>query len=154
MNFQNLIEQIKDCDWFCGSGKDDYNRHVIYVNKMNLEILLSLPNECDNVQVLCHYYNSFVIDSSKYVEKIDSEPQNYVVEDSIESKFQKDEIKYHVGLLLEKYGVNTVQDIFYEIHDGGNAVTNLSAIFPELKEKMMDLYRKFGFNPLYKEIEQ
>ncbi|CAM6004238.1 unnamed protein product [Sphagnum balticum] len=55
---------------------------------------------------------------------------------------------------LEKQcGSNILQDIFYEIHDGKNAVTNLGAKYPEVRESLMDLYRAYGFDVIYNEMD-
>ena len=55
---------------------------------------------------------------------------------------------------LEKQcGSNILQDIFYEIHDGKNAVTNLGAKYPDVRESLMDLYRAYGFDIIYEELD-
>jgi hypothetical protein len=55
---------------------------------------------------------------------------------------------------LEKIcGTNILGDIFFEIHDGSNAVTNLSIKYPEVREKLQSLYHQFGFDILYEELE-
>ena len=43
-------------------------------------------------------------------------------------------------------GSNTMQDIFYEVHDQANAVTNSSSKFPEVRRRMESLYQKYGFD--------
>jgi hypothetical protein len=50
-------------------------------------------------------------------------------------------------------GSNILQDIFYEIQDGKNAVTNLSAKFPEVRTRMQKLYDKYGFDIIYEELD-
>lgn len=50
-------------------------------------------------------------------------------------------------------GSNILQDIFYEIQDGKNAVTNLSAKFPEVRARMQKLYDKYGFDIIYEELD-
>lgn len=50
-------------------------------------------------------------------------------------------------------GSNILQDIFYEVHDKGNAVTNLSAKFPEVRQRMEKLHDKYGFDIIYEELD-
>lgn len=50
-------------------------------------------------------------------------------------------------------GSNILQDIFYEVHDKTNAVTNLSAKFPEVRGRVEKLYDKYGFDIIYEELD-
>jgi len=50
-------------------------------------------------------------------------------------------------------GSNILQDIFYEVQDGKNAVTNLSAKFPEVRQRMEKLHAKYGFDIIYEELD-
>ena len=55
---------------------------------------------------------------------------------------------------LEKVcGSFTLQDIFYEIQDGKNAVTNLSSRYPEVHQAMKRLFDKYGFDVIYEELD-
>lgn len=55
---------------------------------------------------------------------------------------------------LEKQcGSNILGEIFFEIKDGRNAVTNLSVKFPKVREAMEKLYDEYGFNAIYDELE-
>lgn len=55
---------------------------------------------------------------------------------------------------LEKIcGSYTLQDIFYEVQDGKNAVTNLSARYPEVRQRMEKLYEMYGFDVIYEELD-
>lgn len=50
-------------------------------------------------------------------------------------------------------GSNILSDIFFETHDKGNAVTNLSAKFPDVRQRMENLYSNYGFDIIYDELE-
>jgi hypothetical protein len=50
-------------------------------------------------------------------------------------------------------GSNHMQDIFYEVHDQDNAVTNLSSKFPDVRRRMESLYKKYGFDIIYEEMD-
>ena len=55
---------------------------------------------------------------------------------------------------LEKIcGSYTLQDIFYEIQDGKNAVTNMSARYPEVHTRLQKLYSLYGFDVIYEELD-
>lgn len=55
---------------------------------------------------------------------------------------------------LEKLcGSYTLNDIFYEIQDGKNAVTNMSARYPEVRTRMEKLYSLYGFDVIYEELD-
>ena len=55
---------------------------------------------------------------------------------------------------LEKVcGSFTLQDIFYEIQDGKNAVTNLSSRYPEVHQAMKRLFDEYGFDVIYEELD-
>jgi hypothetical protein len=50
-------------------------------------------------------------------------------------------------------GSNIMQDIFYEVHDKENAVTNLSAKFPDVRKSMEKLYAQYGFDLIYENMD-
>lgn len=48
---------------------------------------------------------------------------------------------------------SVLSDIFFEVHDGKNAVTDMSAKYPDVAAKMQALYDEYGFDVLYEELE-
>lgn len=55
---------------------------------------------------------------------------------------------------LEKAcGSYTLQDIFYEVQDGKNAVTNMSDRYPEVRKSLERLYNLYGFDVIYEELD-
>lgn len=55
---------------------------------------------------------------------------------------------------LEKLcGSNILGEIFFEENDGKNAVTNLSAKYPEVRKRIHRLYELYGFDVIYEELE-
>jgi hypothetical protein len=55
---------------------------------------------------------------------------------------------------LEKVcGSYSLQDIFYEVQDGKNAVTNMSERYPDVRKSMEKLYKQYGFNVIYEELD-
>jgi hypothetical protein len=50
------------------------------------------------------------------------------------------------------YDKNLLENIFYEVHDGKNSITEYSAMVPQLREEMEKLYHIYGFDVLYEEL--
>jgi hypothetical protein len=55
--------------------------------------------------------------------------------------------------LERQCGSNTLQDIFYEIHDGNNAVTEWSKRYPDVRKTLEKLYQQYGFDVIYEEMD-
>jgi hypothetical protein len=51
-----------------------------------------------------------------------------------------------------KTSSDIVAAIFFETHDGKNAVTNYSEQYPNVRQRMEKLYNTFGFDVLYDKI--
>lgn len=58
-----------------------------------------------------------------------------------------------LDLLEKEVGSNILQDVFYETHDGINAVTNLGSRYPEVQRRMKRLYNEYGFDTIYNELD-
>lgn len=55
--------------------------------------------------------------------------------------------------LERQCGSNSLQDIFYEIHDGINAVTEWSKRYPDVRKTLEKLYQQYGFDVIYEELD-
>lgn len=55
--------------------------------------------------------------------------------------------------LEKECGSYTLQDIFYEVQDGKNAVTNMSARYPNVRKGLERLYNLYGFDVIYEELD-
>ena len=135
------IEIFKKYDWFHSVGIDDFGRDVVYVNYMTAEIIQHIQSQLGNVLI---YFALSKIDKNKYVIFLDEEP--------ITDKNPYQQLFATICFLQDKYSKHIVQDIFYEIHDGKNSVTNLSANFPEARLHLEELYNSYGFDTLYKQL--
>jgi hypothetical protein len=167
-----LREKYQDQDWFADVGLDEYSRCVVYVKYMNREVL-SQPNCTEEGREVCfHFIASKTATKDQFIEKqggvglpvykpiynaeIDV---SATIPDPVEEASQVTErksLQYLQSSLdkLEKAcGSYTLQDIFYEIHDGKNAVTNNAARYPEVKNKLEKLYREYGFDVIYEELD-
>lgn len=176
-----LSEQFKSRDWFYDVGTDQYGRIVVYVKYMNHETLHDVPDRAGGIQVLVHFATSKTatreqfVDSPKpsigitptqFVQKAREAQANGVdvgfgqlidqLDEEIISGSDEKSIRYLQDELekLEKIcGSYTLQNIFYEIQDGKNAVTNLSVRYPEVRQRMEKLYDMYGFDVIYEELD-
>lgn len=154
-------------DWFHQVGLDQFGRFVVYVNYLNLEVYAGVPDKIDGKTVLVHYASSKEAQRDQFVGSVKRTipPPLPVVEmDAIditdEAELLEDESPPDLRSLtieldrLEKIcGSNIMQDIFYEVHDGANAVTNLSVKFPEVRSGLEKLYQRYGFDVIYEEMD-
>ena len=161
-----LQEQFAGRDWFDSVGKDQYGRYVVYAKYMCHETLYDIPDRVNGVQVLCHFAASksatreqYTSDKKPVVE--DNEPFELIPDVTDEVEFIEEpnapldlrELIKELDRLERMSGSNIMQDIFYEVHDKANAVTNLSAKFPEVRERMEKLYAQYGFDLIYENMD-
>lgn len=167
---QQLSDMFKHKSWFYDVSVDEYNRLVVYIKESNNETIRDIPDNVDGVQVLVHFAASKMARSDQYVstpkpvlslsKPVDDLPEEGYLDpgdliDDLPPALTKD-----IGALareldrLEKIcGSNILQDIFYEVHDGKNSVTNLSAKFPDVRKSLDSLYQEYGFDVIYEELD-
>lgn len=167
MDSKEALVQLRNLyqgkDWFADVGTDQYGRYVVYIKHMCPETISGIVDYHEGVQVVVHFDMSRTATRAAYVETPDAikftvisaytalpavEPVEVVEEDK-SLRHLTDELDK-----LEKLcGTNTLQDIFYEIHDGDNAVTNLSARYPVIRKELDRLYEEYGFDVIYEEMD-
>lgn len=178
---KQLSDSFKDRDWFFDIGFDQYGRVVVYVKYMCHETLHDIPDQCAGKQVLVHFAASKTATREQFTapKAEDNLPINLLTNfqkaakdaqaqgidvgvgqlvDSITdvTEFAEDDLddlRDELDRLERVCGANILGDIFFEIHDKKNAVTNLSAKFPEVAERLTKLYNEYGFDVLYEELE-
>jgi hypothetical protein len=162
-------------DWFyevCIEGL----RYVVYVHTMDKEQDTIVPDRMMGRQVLIHFASCAPDVKNEFVSKpqthalptyspFDRTPLELITDKDVEL-FKKtggwfpianepnisaltDELDY----LEKQCGSNILGEIFFEVHDKHNAVTNLSNKYPEIRKIMNDLYDRYGFNIIYDELE-
>jgi hypothetical protein len=136
------LESLKKQDWFDSLGKDEYNRNIVFVHYMTIEIIQYIQSELGNV--LIYFAGSKIPDKNKYIHLLEEEP--------ITDRDPFNELKKCLMHLQDQYPHNIIQDIFFEIHDGKNAITNLSLSFPRLRLELEALYQSYGFDVIYEEL--
>lgn len=157
----SLAHLCQGQDWFQQVGVDEFGRLIVYVKYLSLEVYQSVPNKIDNVSVLVHFASSKEASREKFVSTKNAAPfVEEIIDITDEAELLEDESPPDLRSLineldrLEKIcGSNIMQDIFYELHDGINAVTNLSVKFPEVHQGMKKLYQKYGFDIIYDELD-
>lgn len=165
---QELSALFKGKDWFYDVGTDQYGRLVVYVNWNSEEILRAVPDTAGGVQVLVHFVSSKTArredfastpadQSSAPVADVTHEAE-YLGEDDLEelpSSMISDigALARELDRLERACGSNILQDIFYEVHDGAHAVTNVSGKYPEVRMSMEKLYKEYGFDIIYEELD-
>lgn len=172
-----LSQEFKSQKWFYEVGLDDFNRPTVYAHYINKEVLSAVPDAIGTFSVNVHFASYKTAKADQYVEKIGF-PKTVTAPTFTAAEFIADGRKaaangVDVGFgqafddpevsqamliseleRLEKVcGSNILQDIFYETHDGPNAVTNLSARYPGVREDMQRLYVMYGFDVIYEELD-
>lgn len=163
---QELSALCKGKDWFYDVGVEKYGRLVVYVIRSSEEILRFVPDTVDGVQVLVHFASHAPPRASAPPVKapalalvdITNEAE-YLGQEDME-ELPSDFLTSDIGVLareldrLERLcGSNILQDIFYEVHDGAHAVTNVSGRFPQVRASMESLYKEYGFDIIYEELD-
>lgn len=173
---EELQAEFSGRPWFHSVGRDQYNRLVVYTNFMCHETLHDIPDKVAGIQVLVHFASSKTATREQFTNVSPSAIQSFV---SAAEKAQANGIDTGVGQAAEdvtefaelmdegslrhltdeldrlekQCGSNILQDIFYEIHDKHNAVTNLSAKFPEVRRGLEKLFNQYGFDVIYEELD-
>lgn len=177
MDFNESVNQLstlyKGKDWFNDIGTDTFGRIVVYVKHMNHEVLKDIPDMVAGKQILVHFIGSktatreqFVKTdhNSKFMQVItetqangDSENFGQVL-DELAFQFEDEEqslrhLQNELDRLEKICGSNALQDIFYEVQDGNNAVTNLSSRYPGVRKDIEKLFDQYGFDVIYEELD-
>lgn len=132
---QKIQELLSKYDWFCGTDTDQLSRLIVYVDYMSAFVLSKIPDSVDNTQVLLHF------DKSR---KVSNDP---IVLYQEEKSIAKQLLELSLTCPIEE-----VEHIFYEVHDGGNAVTASSVNYPDARLTIENLYDSYGFDVLHEEI--
>lgn len=174
-----LRNLYKDKEWFHSVGQDQYGRIVVYIHHSTHETLHDIPDRVANKQVLVHFAGSLCLNKDQYVNTPTNSIAAFSIAEFKQAVQEAREKGFDTGLLstmddetievfedlsqrrledeltrLEKScGSNALQDIFYEIRDAHNAVTNLSARYPDVREALEKLYEQYGFDVIYENLD-
>jgi len=147
---QELISEYSKFSWYDSVGLDRYNRYVVYVNLINKEVMETVRDSLNGKQVLIAYAHSKPNAlKNKYITSYDFSNYRCFDQEEPDLDFLSCELDR-----LEKFCDNNILcEVFFEVHDRKNAVTNLSKKFPEVRKTMEKLYDIYGFDILYDELE-
>lgn len=157
-----LQEQFVGRPWFHSVGRDQYNRLVVYTNFMCHETLHDIPDRVEGIQVLVHFAASKTATREQFTNPgkpvltlvLDElEPFDVIELDSADLENDVDDLCKELDKIEKRCGSNIMQDIFYEIHDGKNAVTQLGSRYPEARDALQKLYDEYGFDVIYEEMD-
>ncbi len=148
-------------EWFNDVVPGDHNRIIVCVNHMDNETHTLIPDFIDNHQVLVHYASFYRIERDNFTENLSKTHTNVApIMMATKPEFVDDVEAPDLDILIQELealekicGSNILQDIFYEVHDGKNAVTNLSSKFPEVRSSLENLFDVFGFDVIYEELD-
>jgi hypothetical protein len=145
LTFDKLKENLTKEIWF-KDIKLNNNKIFVYVSHLSEDILKTdkIPDFVESKQVLVH----FDISNKKadtYIEKLST--PGIKPEEVLEAHDEDiEELTSYLDEFKKDLSLNIVEDIFYEVHDDKNKLTNFGSKYPNVLEKMTYLYNKFGFN--------
>ena len=168
-----LSRLLKNNDWFYEAEIDKDKNLVAYVHWMDGKILREVPDNVEEHRVLVHFsvnktatreqytsddkaapmplVNPSVVDVTHEAEYLGNDETEELPSSYLESDLS--DLTKELDRLERICGSNILQDIFYEVHDGPNHVTNLSVKFPEVKKAVEKIYDEYGFDIIYEELD-
>lgn len=136
---QQLKDSLSNNPWFYDVRLDTFNRTVVYVHYMNQEVFHSIRMITDSACI--HYASYAQCTKEKYV-------------DNLSGELDVDHLSSEIDYLQSICKADLLKDIFYEIHDGDDAVTNFSSTSPEVRDMLQSLYNTYGYDLLYEKLER
>ena len=159
-----LLSSFKDKPWFHSIVPDKSGRLAVLVKEMNLTVLQEIPSFKNNIQILVHFApptppvvsnQTLYVNQEDILEELEDDDLFEIDDTAVTPVARKPEaLMNSIDELIGQSNYNIVSDIFYEIHDGSNAVTNLSVKKPEIKAALEKLYLEFGFQAIEKELDR
>lgn len=151
-----LVTKFGKEDWFHSAEVEPVYGHdlVLYAKTMSPKILKAAPAKVDKFNVLLHFaaYKEAALD--KFANKPIVTAVETIPEEASEEEDVSGELITQLWALKKICGKESLSHIFYEIHDGNDAVTDDSKEFPEVRKQLQTLYDDLGFDILFEEIEK
>lgn len=148
----SLSKQLEKFDWFTNRMEINPILHksiVVYVKYMNSEVYREVPDVVGGWSIRPWFVG--YADCTHVISKPVVSVNSPVVESAPVMESGLD-VHHEVWKLSKICGRGKLEDIFYEIHDRDDAVTNESVNYPEIRTKLQDLYDEFGFDVLFDEF--
>lgn len=148
-----LTAQLKKHSWFAEADKHGalHNAIVVYVYEISPAINQVIPQQVAGWDVRVHYFTSTFDYNSKPI-SIHEATKTLLLEEEVEflPAFDLDNELQELRMVC---GKNKLIDIFFEVHDRDDAITNFSFDFPVVKERLQVLYNDFGFDVLWDKLD-
>lgn len=153
LNYLRCLVQGKE--WFYDVKEDRYHRLVVYTLWQSKEILEFIPSYVDKYQVLIHFaISTKKMETSTFHTESVSDTIPCITHETIPpTDLNIDVLIMELDRLEKICGVNALESIFYEEHDGKNCITNLSSKYSDVRSSIHVLYEKYGFDIIYNELE-
>jgi hypothetical protein len=170
-----LSKLLDPYDWFYDVLIED-RRYVVYVHQMDASQDVVIPDRMLGYQVVVHFASAIMTNKDDYLNKSPSLGWSSVMQEVVTPLSPKiaiaplpkvipqkperavvkepdNELLNELSRLQQVYGSNILENVFFEVRDGKNAVTNLSSLFPEVSQSIQRLYREYGFDIIYQQLE-
>lgn len=154
--FDNLYSTSKE---FCGSELEG-NSIVAFVKKMNLEILTMFPDTFDGKPVKIAFDSYRKARSWQYITDFYRQPPDELVAEKEEAFVNKSypiyDQQYLSSKLEEIYSglecEEELVELFYEVHDGDDCITDLKNTYPYEYNLMYKIYQIYEFDGMIDEV--
>lgn len=166
---EQLNQKMFYYDWYAKKVAVNtmlHNSIVVYAHRIDAAVYAAVPDKIGNWDVRVHFFasynasaDSFKVDPKSFTVSKDAVfspatiAQLKVVEPTIELTEEDFDVSEEVWQLSKQCGWDALEEIFYEIHDGPNAITERSKDFPGVAASIKELYDLVGFDVLAEEIE-
>lgn len=158
----NLLSQYP---WFKGVEKDSFGRLVVYSDSFSSEVFSKVPENFENERVLLHFAASKSVNKDNYITDLRKNQEifleepvciNTVAEPYVKSSSDEEEadqcLNWELESLNNLFDYDILYHIFFEVHDGKNAITQLSNTYKDARLAMEDLYEIYGFDMLHTKL--
>lgn len=150
-----LKEELSKKEWFDDIGYDKCGNIIVYIKYSCHETINDIPDYIDGTHILVHFAASKPLIKCKFITEIKA--RSVIVDEKLsfeefESQIDLLKLTNELDSLKNIYGTDVLESIFFEVHDGDNAITNISKDYPLVRESIDNLYNKYGFDVIYDQL--
>ena len=153
-----LTTLLSNYPWFSGKVLENpklHNSIIAYVHYMDGEVLRTVPDSIDGVDVRLHFFASCPTEPSKFVTTVaqSSLPIYVPTLKEAEPALPPFDLHNEIWNLTRVCGRDNLIDIMYEVRDGDDAVTNIGSEYPEVFNAMKEITTKVSYEDLLEELD-
>lgn len=154
-NVNELKAKFSEKEWFDSVGYDNYGNTIVYTKYSCHETINDIPDYINGSHILVHFAVSKPSIKCKFVTEIKA--RSVIVDEKLsfeefESQIDLLKLTNELDSLKNIYGTDVLESIFFEVHDGVNAITNISKDYTLVRESVDNLYNKYGFDVIYDQL--